>query len=220
MASTAAITKRYTPEQYLALERKAKFKSEYHNGFITAMAGASREHNLIARQLRTARSGHSSKARPCEVYMSDMRLRVTPTGLYTYPDVMAVCGEPQFYGRRGRHVAQPDDDRGGPVADRPNPTIVATSSSDYRDADLIEGVRAHLSGQSARGALHPTGERVGPDGIQEPGRCPSSWTSIGCEIALREIYAVHRVRWLRIDGRSSDEDGCSERRRSWHRPLP
>ena len=45
--ATAAITKRYTPEEYLALERKAGFKSEYYNGFITAMAGASRKHNLV-----------------------------------------------------------------------------------------------------------------------------------------------------------------------------
>ena len=47
MASAARIT-RSTPGQYLALERNAEFKSEYCNGYITAMAGASREHNLIA----------------------------------------------------------------------------------------------------------------------------------------------------------------------------
>ncbi len=46
--ATAAITKRYTPEEYLMLEREAKFKSEYKNGFITAMSGTSPDHNTIA----------------------------------------------------------------------------------------------------------------------------------------------------------------------------
>ena len=47
MASATRIT-RYTPEQYLAMERKADFKSEYDSGFITAMAGASDQHNAIS----------------------------------------------------------------------------------------------------------------------------------------------------------------------------
>jgi Uma2 family endonuclease len=93
--SSAALKTRYTPEQYLTLERKAPFKSEYHDGCIHAMSGASREHNLAAgnifREIST-----QFKDRPCEVYVSDMRVRVNPTGLYTYPDVVAVCGEPQF----------------------------------------------------------------------------------------------------------------------------
>jgi Uma2 family endonuclease len=94
MASAARIT-RYTPEQYLVMERKADFKSEYDGGFITAMAGGSREHNTIA--LNTAGEIRAQlKSRPCEVYMSDVRLCVSTTGLYTYPDVMAVCGEPRF----------------------------------------------------------------------------------------------------------------------------
>jgi Uma2 family endonuclease len=94
MASAARIT-RFTPEQYLAMERKAEFRSEYDGGYITAMAGASRKHNLIA--LRFASEITTQlKGRPCEAYMSDMRLCVSPTGLYTYPDIMAVCGEGQY----------------------------------------------------------------------------------------------------------------------------
>ena len=40
--------------------------------------------------------GTQLKGRPCETYPSDMRVKVTETGLYTYPDVVVVCGEPQF----------------------------------------------------------------------------------------------------------------------------
>jgi Uma2 family endonuclease len=94
MASAARIP-RLTPEQYLAIERKADFKSEYDAGFITAMAGTSEEHNLIAGNLH-AEVRTQLKGRPCVVYISDMRLCVSPSGLYTYPDVMAVCGEREF----------------------------------------------------------------------------------------------------------------------------
>ncbi len=95
MASAARIT-RFTPEQYLALERKADFKSEYDGGFITAMAGGSPEHNTIAVNLSREIS-LEFKNRPCRVFMGDVRLCVSPTGLYTYPDVMAVCGKPRFH---------------------------------------------------------------------------------------------------------------------------
>src|SRR5438105_11912 len=85
----------FTAEQYLALEREADYKSEYVNGQIYAMSGASREHNLIAFNLITA-LGTQLRGRPCEGYGGDMRVKVSPTGMYTYPDVSVVCGEPHF----------------------------------------------------------------------------------------------------------------------------
>ena len=87
--------KRYTPEEYLALERQAQCKSEYYAGEVFAMAGASRWHNLIvANVIGELRS--QLKGRPCTTYPSDMRVKISPTGLYTYPDVIVVCGEAQF----------------------------------------------------------------------------------------------------------------------------
>jgi Uma2 family endonuclease len=86
---------RYTPEEYLARERGAEERSEYFNGQIYALAGASRRHNLITlnlgAELRTQLRG-----RPCEAYVNDMRVKVGQTGAYTYPDVAALCGEPRF----------------------------------------------------------------------------------------------------------------------------
>jgi Uma2 family endonuclease len=85
----------YAPEEYLAIEREAEFKSEYFDGEIFAMAGASRKHNLIS--LNAAVSLHNQlKKSSCEVYSSDMRVKVSPTGLYTYPDIVIVCDTPQF----------------------------------------------------------------------------------------------------------------------------
>lgn len=83
---------RYSPQEYLELERQAESKSEYVNGEIFAMSGASEEHNLIV--VNVASALHAQfLGRPCKVYASDMRVKVSPTGLYTYPDVVAVCGE-------------------------------------------------------------------------------------------------------------------------------
>lgn len=87
--------KRYTSEEYLALERQAEYKSEYYGGEIFAMAGASRWHNLIvANVVGELRS--QLKGRPCTTYPSDLRVKISPTGLYTYPDVTVVRGAAQF----------------------------------------------------------------------------------------------------------------------------
>lgn len=86
---------RYTPEEYLALERQAQYKSEYYAGDIFAMAGASRWHNLIVTNVIRELS-LQLKGRPCTTYPSDMRVKISPTGLYTYPDVTVVCGAAQF----------------------------------------------------------------------------------------------------------------------------
>lgn len=85
----------FTPEQYLALERTAEYKSEYFAGDVFAMAGASREHILIVANL-TRELGMRLRGRPGETYPNEMRVKVSPTGLYTYPDIVVVCGEPVF----------------------------------------------------------------------------------------------------------------------------
>lgn len=92
---TFATNRTYTPEEYLTLERKATTRSEYVNGQIYAMAGASREHNLLSSNL-AREVGNQLRERPCETYISDMRVRVSATKLYTYPDVVVVCGKPRF----------------------------------------------------------------------------------------------------------------------------
>jgi Uma2 family endonuclease len=84
-----------TPEEYLAIERQAEYKNEYVDGEIVAMTGVSRKHNLIVVNI-TREISQQLKGRPCEGYSGDMRVKVPSTRLYTYPDVVVVCGEPQF----------------------------------------------------------------------------------------------------------------------------
>ncbi|MEI6414375.1 MAG: Uma2 family endonuclease, partial [Pseudomonadota bacterium] len=76
-------------------ERQQETRHEYVNDDIYAMTGASRPHNLLC--VNIAASLHAQmRGRPCEVYSNDLRVKVSETGRYTYPDIVAVCGEPVF----------------------------------------------------------------------------------------------------------------------------
>jgi len=96
-----------TPEQYLEIERQAERKSEYYNGEMFAMAGAREGHNLLVANL-VARLHEQLGSRPCRVYPSDMRIRVNATGLYTYPDVIGLRGEPTFLGDQRDTLLNPN----------------------------------------------------------------------------------------------------------------
>jgi Uma2 family endonuclease len=184
--ATAAIIKRYTPEEYLALERKADFKSEFCNGFITAMSGASREHNRIAGNLYRKISDQLEEG-PCEAFIGDMRVRTSPTGLYSYPDVVAVCGEALFL-----------DDQ---VDTLLNPTLIvevlSPSTEDYDRGDKFEFYKAI---ESLREYVLVAQDEILVERFAKQG---DEWVrteyrdigqtlvleSIGCAIPLREVNA-------------------------------
>ncbi|HEY0078039.1 MAG TPA: Uma2 family endonuclease [Pyrinomonadaceae bacterium] len=84
-----------TPEEYLALERRAEFKSEYVDGAAYAMAGGSERHNLIAANI-IIEIGGQLRGRPCRIYPSDLKVRVPNSTRFFYPDVSVVCGETLF----------------------------------------------------------------------------------------------------------------------------
>jgi Uma2 family endonuclease len=90
-------TKHYiTPEEYLIFERECiDQKHEYFDGEIFAMSGASRRHNLISISI-TGNLYSQLRDRDCEMYAADMRVKIPETELYTYPDIVVVCGEPEF----------------------------------------------------------------------------------------------------------------------------
>jgi len=97
---------RFTPEEYLVRERLAETKSEYYQGGVFAMAGASEKHNLIVANLVSSLVS-GLRHRDCRVYPSDMRLLISETGLYTYPDVMVVCGKPVLAETQGDVLTNP-----------------------------------------------------------------------------------------------------------------
>ena len=93
---SALLTKmHYTVEDYLKQERSASYKSEYRDGQIYAMTGASRKNNLVSGNIYRELSLQLKK-RPCEAYINDMRVKAVEASSYHYPDVAVVCGTPQF----------------------------------------------------------------------------------------------------------------------------
>lgn len=95
-----------TAEQYLEIERKSEFKSEFHNGEMFAMSGGSLEHSRIAARMIALLEPHSAK-RGCSVFTSDLRLLVEAEGLYTYPDLSVVCGAPVLADHHGDVLLNP-----------------------------------------------------------------------------------------------------------------
>jgi Uma2 family endonuclease len=195
---------RCTPEHYLALERQARHRSEYVNGSILAMAGASRQHNLITGnvfgELRAQLRG-----RPCEAYINDMRVKVSATGLYTYPDVAALCDEPHF---EDSHVDT-----------LLNPSVIVEVLSESTEAydrgekfahyRRLESLRDYvLIAQNKVRVEHYV--RQGDQWVLSEADALSSTvhlSSIGCTIVLRDIY--ERVEFPSNEAGASSHGGAA-----------
>lgn len=85
-----------TPEEYLTFERQAEYKSEYMDGQVYAMSGASLRHNTIVANL-VSELVSQLRDRPCRALPSDMKVRLPDSRKFFYPDVSVFCGSPQFH---------------------------------------------------------------------------------------------------------------------------
>src|SRR3974377_2171540 len=92
---SAHIQPRLRPEEYLEIERAAQCRSEYFNGRIYAMAGGSHRQAVVISNLVFGLRSEIAK-RGCLVTSSNLRVRIDPGGLYTYPDVVVVCEKPEY----------------------------------------------------------------------------------------------------------------------------
>ena len=176
-----------TPRDYLTLERQSEYKSEYVDGVIVAMAGASQRHNLVitnvVRELST-----QLKHRQCEVYPSDMRVRIPRLNTYTYPDVAVVCGKPKF-----------EDDHRDTLL---NPTIIievlSPSTETYDRTDkfkhyrtleaLQEYVLINLTRPWIENYVRQEGSRFWTFSDAEGVEAQIELTSVGCQLLLAEVY--------------------------------
>jgi Uma2 family endonuclease len=77
--------------EYLALEEQSQVRHEFVNGQVYAMAGGSQRHNRISGNVYIALS-LGLRGKPCQVFISDVRLKVSHDNAYYYPDVMVACG--------------------------------------------------------------------------------------------------------------------------------
>ena len=185
MATVAAQTY-FTPEEYIALERKAHFKSEYFNGHIIAMSGASQQHNLITGDifygLYPQLIGHD-----CDIFTSDMRVRPSLGDAYFYPDVVVVCGEPEF-----------EDDTFDTLL---NPIVIVEVLSPSTEAyDRGEKFARYKHLASLQEYVLVSQDKVS---VEHHRRHGTQWVlshyrglaevlplpSIGCELPLHDIYA-------------------------------
>jgi Uma2 family endonuclease len=177
----------FGPEEYLAFERVTDARHEYLDGHVYAMAGESIEHSRIcvnvAGELRARLKG-----RPCEVLSPNMKVVTSPTGLFSYPDVVVVCGEPRFYDER-RDILT-------------NPTVVfevlspSTEAYDRGEKFLryrtqIETLREYVLISQHRPLVeHYVRQPDGPWSYIAVGSPDEAveLTSIDCRLPLAEIY--------------------------------
>jgi Uma2 family endonuclease len=177
-----------TEEEYLAIERRAEFRSEFHGGEMFAMAGASRRHNRIVTNLVTALD-NQLRERPCNVYSNDMRVRVTSTGLFTYPDLVVTCGEEVFVDDEQDTLLNPlvifevlsDSteayDRGKKFEHYQNVSSLLTYVLVTQDAPRIERYVRHGDGRTW---IYT--ESHGADAL-------FGIEAIGCDLELEDVYA-------------------------------
>jgi Uma2 family endonuclease len=103
---TALPKPQYTFDDYLAIEREQDTRNEYIDGQVYAMTGAKENHNLIVTNLIVS-IGNQFKGRPCRVFANDMKVRIDLANAGTYPDVIALCGEREFYDQRRDIICNP-----------------------------------------------------------------------------------------------------------------
>jgi Uma2 family endonuclease len=103
---TAQPQKYYSAAEYLELEREADYKSEYYHGEIFAMAGAGHNHNRVVENL-TGECYIAFKGKQCRTYSSDQRLHIPANGLYTYPDLLIICGKNEYLDEKKDTILNP-----------------------------------------------------------------------------------------------------------------
>ncbi|MCK9425341.1 MAG: Uma2 family endonuclease [Ignavibacteriaceae bacterium] len=178
-----------TPEEYLEIERKASFKSEYFNGEMFALAGAKVNHILINGNINRE-LGNKLKDKPCKVFSNDLRVKISATGLYTYPDLVIACGETKL-----------EDEEMDTLL---NPTLIieilSESTESYDRGKKFEHYR-NLESLQEYVLVSQDKPKVEQFLKQQDGKwlysevngidSRAQFTSIECEIDLKEVY--HKV---------------------------
>ena len=94
----------YSVDEYLAMEATSEIRHEYLHGSIVAMSGGTFDHNQITLNLRDAIRARRDHG--CRAFVSDIRVMM-PSGLYTYPDVVVICGAPMLMPGKGTTATNP-----------------------------------------------------------------------------------------------------------------
>ena len=192
----------YSPEEYLAFDNAAEGRFEYMDGRImpvgqpnavnvldpTFRAGASPSHYELSRVL----SGllFNRLPRSCRAYTSDARVHIPITGAYTYPDVVIVCGKPEYH--------DPDATLPSLLNPKVIMEILSDSTADYDRIGKFMRYRSTASLKeyvlidSRNMAVELfTRQEAGGWGYT-PANAPDDvlvLSSVGCTLSLGELYA-------------------------------
>jgi Uma2 family endonuclease len=183
---TQAVRQRFDFADYVELEEFSKVRHEYLDGMAWAMAGGSPQHARIAANIASALVTQLANRR-CAVFSSDLRVRVSATGLATYPDISVVCGQLEL---------DPEDPRRHTVT---NPSVVievlSPSTEEYDRGEKLTHYQQLASLREV--VLVATGEqrvdvwRRTPDGWRSERfeRGDVELSSIQCRLSMSAVYA-------------------------------
>jgi Uma2 family endonuclease len=175
-----------SPEQYLEIECRAEFKSEYFHGEVFPVLGASPMHSLIATNVAVELSTQL-KRRPCTGYVSGMRVQSGNGRAFTYPDVVVTCGEARYRNTNPATLLNPTV-----IVEVQSPTMTTIDEAIkfryYRDIEsLMEFVRiVHDEMIVEHFSRLPNGDWLLRD-VRRP-EDSVVLSSIDCRLPLSEVY--------------------------------
>ena len=195
----------YTPEEYLELEEAADYKSEYIDGKIIPMAGGTINHNQIALNLSTELN-FAFKKQNYLVFMSDVRLWITQKRTYTYPDVMILAGEPEFFNNRKDIILNPQIivevlSKSTKGYDREDKFQAYRTISTFQEYLLIDQTQIHVEQFSKIGKKQWTLREY--DEEDEA----IALVTVPFEISLQDLYNKVKFEPVESEGESADVEG-------------
>ncbi|MFN6477494.1 Uma2 family endonuclease [Nostoc sp. DedQUE07] len=195
----------YTPEEYLELEEAADYKSEYIDGQIIPMAGGTVNHNQIALNLSTELN-FAFKKQNYRVFMGDIRLWILQKRTYTYPDVMILAGEPEFFNNRKDIILNPQ-------------IIVEVLSKSTKGYDREDKFQAYRTISTFQEYLLIDQTRIHVDRFSKTGK--KQWTlreydeedeaialvTVPFEISLQDLYNKVKFEPVELEAERIDIEG-------------
>ncbi|MBW4620605.1 MAG: Uma2 family endonuclease [Cyanosarcina radialis HA8281-LM2] len=187
----------YLPEEYLELEATADYKSEYIDGEIIPMAGGSTNHNRIVGNFYIALN-LALKEQDYEVFFSDVRLWIPKKRIYTYPDVMLVAGEPEYFNDRQDTITNPV-------------LVVEVLSESTKDYDREGKFEAYRTIPTLAEYILVEQNRVGIEQFSKTAKKRWSFveydeedeaitlSSIPCQISLSDLYNKVKFEAIEVD---------------------
>lgn len=203
----------YTPEEYLELEEVANYKSEYIDGQIILIAGGTVNHNQIALNLSTELN-FAFKKQNYRVFMGDIRLWILQKRTYTYPDVMILAGEPEFFNNRKDIILNPQiivevlskstkgyDSPAETLCEREDKFQAYRTISTFQEYLLIDQTRIHVDQFSKIGKKQWTLREY--DEEDEA----IALVTVPFEISLQDLYNKVKFEPVEFEGESADVEG-------------